>query len=112
MSIQRRLTMKIRKATDTEKKLWSESKQLYPLFGYTLVKGRMGGVISRWSCAIEYLGEGTGEPNYELHAPDGMRFTEGTHTLLGTTQDDLAGRCPYLEVCSEVGCDDHDEVTK
>lgn len=99
--------MKIRKATDTEKTQWADKKELYPLFGFVKVPGSLGGTLGHWQCALEYLGEGPDEPNYELHAPDGMRFDYGTHTILATTQRDLFDQCPRLEVCAEVGCEDH-----
>jgi hypothetical protein len=95
--------MKIRKATDIEKQRWTEAKELYPLFGYVVVEGSLGGTKGRWSCAIEYLGEGKDEPNYEAHAPKGMHFNNGDilHTVLGTTQQDLLDRLGELEECNE-----------
>lgn len=81
--------MAIVKATDAQKRQWAEAGELYPLFGYLTVKGSLNGTLGRWSCAIEYLGEGRDAPNYEIHAPRGMHFNDGQHTILGQIQSDL-----------------------
>ena len=83
--------MKIVKATDTEKNAWRNAKELHPLYGYVMVSGHR--------CAVEYLGEGPGEPNYEAHAPQGMHFDDGLHTVLGTNQKDLFMQLSALEKC-------------
>lgn len=90
---------RITKATDSQKRQWAEAKELYPLFGYLTVKGSLGGTLGKWACAIEYLGEGKDQPNYEIHAPKGMHFSDGPHSLLGTTQADLFMQLTTLEEC-------------
>lgn len=104
---------KIRKATDTEKKQWCTAgygntsiRAMYPLFGFIKVKGVLGGTVGFWQCEVEYLGEGRNEPNYEIHAPKGMHFIEGTHTLLATTQADCFERlCGNTLVECNDSCD-------
>lgn len=97
--------MRIRKATEQEKREWAAKKELYPLFGFVSVATQ--GTKGRIECAVEYLGEGEGEPNYEAHAPDGMHFYDGDalHTMLGTTQSDLLNRLGHLQKCSPATCD-------
>jgi hypothetical protein len=58
--------------------------ECHRLHGFVKVDGQ--------TCAIEYLGEGPGEPNYEVMAPTGHHFDEGVHSLLCTTLDDLQTR--------------------
>jgi hypothetical protein len=87
--------MRIRKAEAHEKKNYTG---INPLFGFVKVRGALGGVKTSWQCAVEYLGEGPDEPNYEVIAPTGMIFApDGTHTLLGVTQSDLVNRIGELE---------------
>lgn len=93
--------MRIRKATTQEKIDYRTGNPLYPLFGWVSVALR--GSKGRKECAVEYLGEGQGEPNYEAIAPDGMHFDNGDilHTMLGTTQSDLLNRLGRLENCTD-----------
>jgi hypothetical protein len=86
------MAKKIRKATDAEKRQWAEKKELYPLFGFIKVKGVLGRCVGFWQCEVEYLGEGKDNPNYEIHAPKGMHFMDGCHTLLAETQADCFER--------------------
>ncbi len=58
-------------------------------------------MLGHWRCAVEYLGEGKGEPNWEIHAPKGMHFGCGLHTILGTTQLDMLDRIMDLVECTE-----------
>ena len=85
-------TKKIRKATDTEKRQWAEAINLWPLVGYIKVKGVLGGTVGFWQCSVEYLGKGKNAPDYEVHAPKGMHFMNGKHTLLAETQADCLYR--------------------
>lgn len=73
--------MRIIKATPEEKAEYQNGNPVNPLFGFIIFDGHR--------LAVEYLGEGPGEPNYEVMAPSGKMFDGGTHTLLGTTQADL-----------------------
>lgn len=97
---------KIRKASATEKANYTVAGyKVHPLFGFIKVEGSLGGTKARWDCAVEYLGEGPENPNYEVLAPDGMRFRGGTHTLMGETQKDLCERiAERLETCPD-DCD-------
>ena len=79
--------MKIRKATEWEKGRWAEAKEPHHLFGNVEVSGTLGGTVSSWWCSLERYGE-TGL-TYELHAPPGMHFKAGMHTLQAATEDDL-----------------------
>lgn len=90
--------MKIIKATDADKKHY---RGLHPLFGSIIVPGVFGKTKGRWCCSVEYLGEGKGEPNYEVLAPTGMHFEQGTHTILGTTQRDLLDQIDSLVACNK-----------
>ena len=93
-----------RKATAVEVSAYAaiRPRPLYPLAGYL----KVGGV---W-CAVEFPGEGPGEPNYEAMAPAGQHFAEAgpgwgcnanLHSLLGTTLADLKHRADgmRLESC-------------
>lgn len=95
--------MKIRKAERHEAAQYDQTYHVHPLFGFARVGGVLNGVQAHWTVAIEYLGEGKGEPNYEAIAPKGMHFYDGDalHTYLGTTQKDLTDRLAGfpLEVC-------------
>jgi hypothetical protein len=92
--------MKIRKAEAHEK---ANYHGVYPLFGYVVVPSVIAGVKTRHTVAVEYLGEGPGNPNYESIAPKGMHFGDGLHTLLGSTQADLLERLDIdsLNECTE-----------
>lgn len=90
---------RIRRAHDFEKRMWSESGELYTLYGYVKVSGSLMGCKSSWLCPVEYLGEGKDEPNYEIHAPKGMHFEGGLHTILGTTQQDMFDQITDLVEC-------------
>jgi hypothetical protein len=68
-------------------------REISPLFGFVMVDGHR--------VAVEYLGEGKDEPNYEALAPDGYHFDCGTHTILGTTQRDLTDQIFGLEKCNK-----------
>lgn len=89
--------MKIIKATDEEKKAYAETqpRPVAPLFGWVMMQGQR--------IAVEYLGEGKDEPNYEAIAPTGFHFTEEVHTLIGVTQRDLLDRLAGngLESCTK-----------
>lgn len=91
--------MKIRKAQHYEKQHYSG---LHPLFGYVTMSSVLGGVRTRHTVVIEYLGEGRDEPNYEAILPDGFHLAlEGIHTVLGVTQKDLKTRLSAgLEECA------------
>lgn len=93
--------MKIRKAEDHEK---ANYNGLYQLFGYVTVPAVVAGTKTRFVCAVEYLGEGKDNPNYEAIAPKGMKFDGEVHTLLGCTQRDLLDRLFTLTECSK-DCD-------
>lgn len=90
--------MKIIKASEADKRHY---RGLRPLFGHVIVKGVFGKTKARWCCPVEYLGEGRDEPNYEVIAPTGMHFEQGTHTILGTTQRDLLDQIDTLVECNE-----------
>lgn len=100
---------KLRKASDSEKRNYADgTPKVHPLFGFIKVEGVLGGVKGHWDCAVEYLGEGRDNPNYEVMAPDGMRFEpDGCHSLLAFTQADAVSRLvgTHLEVCpDDCGC--------
>jgi hypothetical protein len=83
--------MKIRRATAEEQTAYQGISQLH---GWIKVSGQI--------CAVEYLGEGKYEPNWEVVAPSGFHFvSERTHTILGTTQRDMLDRVLGLEPCDE-----------
>lgn len=92
---------RIRKAHDFEKRQWSEAGELYTLYGYVKVSAVLQGYKTSYLCPVEYLGEGRDCPNYEIHAPDGMHFDCGLHTILGVTQADLLDRVGTLVECGE-----------
>lgn len=74
--------MRISKASPDQK---ASYKGITPLYGFARIDGQR--------CIVEYLGEGRDNPNYEVLAPDGFRFTpEGTTTLIGFTLSDLIER--------------------
>jgi len=95
--------MKIIKATEQQKRnyLDQDPRPLHNLFGTVEVRGSLNGIRATWSCAVEYLGEGLGEPNYEVLAPSGMHFETMVHTILGTTQRDMLDQITELEQCGE-----------
>jgi hypothetical protein len=91
--------LKIRRAEQHEIKHYNG---VHPLFGFITVPAVVAGVKTRYQVAVEYLGDGKGEPNYEAIAPKGLHFDEdGLHTILGTTQRDMLDRIVSLEECSE-----------
>lgn len=93
--------MKIRKAEDHEKKNY---RGVHPLFGFIdRVPGTFAKHKTHFAVAVEYLGEGKGEPNYEAIAPSGLHFDNGDrlHTVLGVTQRDLLDRISELVECTE-----------
>jgi hypothetical protein len=92
---------KIIKATEEEKaeymkaQKWPELEP--PLYGYVTISGQR--------CAIAYLGEGQGEPNYELFAPEGYSWSAECHSTLSPTLAELREeiRHAQLEKC-DAGC--------
>lgn len=75
--------LRVRKATGLESQQWrSQPDALYPLHGFVKLNG--------YDLPVEYVGEGKGQPNYEVHAPNKTHFRHaGTHTILATTLRDL-----------------------
>lgn len=93
---------RIRKAEQAEKMHYASTGPLHPLYGYITVNGVMGGTKGRWSCAVEYLGEGRDNPNYEVMAPNGLLFSpDYIHTLLASTLAEMYERLKYqrLALC-------------
>lgn len=91
--------MKIRKAEAHEIRNYSG---VYPLFGYVKVPAVLAGSKTSYNVAIEYVGEGKDQPNYEAIAPKGMHFDEeGLHTVLGPTQRDVLDRLGTLVECTK-----------
>jgi hypothetical protein len=87
-----------RRANPNEQKAYYEivPKPLYPLYGFVKVGGHL--------CYVEYLGEGSGNPNYEVMAPNGSHFApDRIHTLLCETLADLddATSGITIEPCTE-----------
>lgn len=85
--------MKIQIATNEEKKAYAATKPVYPLHGFVIVSGIR--------CPVEYLGEGPGEPNWEVLTPEGFQFDDGRHSILGTTQLDMLDQISGLEKDTE-----------
>lgn len=86
--------MKIRKATDNEKRDYEAARPVYPLYGFVQVGPH--------SCAIEFPNEGDGNPTYEIMAPDGLRFfPDDTHTLLCDTLEDVRTRAGGNELIAD-----------
>jgi hypothetical protein len=86
------------RANPNEQRAYSEivPTPLYPLYGFVKVSGKL--------CYVEYLGEGPGNPNYEVMAPRGFHFDgERVHTLLCGDLKDLDDRTSMynLEPCTE-----------
>ena len=77
--------MTIIKATPEEKIEYQKTNPVYPLYGWAISKKE------NYKLAIEYLGEGPGQPNYEVIAPDGYSWLE-EHTLLCFDLKDLRER--------------------
>lgn len=89
---------KERRATVLEKQQYDARQPVYPLWGFIKVDGQ--------ECPIEYTGEGPGNPNYEVMAPDGRHFVDGPlHSMLCADLKDLRERVSHaqLESCH---CDD------
>lgn len=88
---------KIIKATEEQKRAYAEQNKHRwhepPLYGYTTISGQQ--------CAIAYLGEGQGEPNYELFAPHGYCFSAECHSELSPTLKELQEEVNWstLEPC-------------
>jgi len=100
---------KIIKATDEQQREWRKTQVdlggINPprLYGYVTISGHR--------CAIAYLGEGQGEPNYELFAPDGYTFEmAGPHSELHSTLAELQksinwfNRGPLVECDADCDC--------
>jgi len=92
---------KIVKATEEQKRAYAEARRHLlcepPLYGYVTICGQR--------CVIAYLGEGQGEPNYELFAPEGYCFGPELHSDLYSTVAELREgireneRCKALQPC-------------
>ena len=86
-----------KRANPAEQRAYAETipTPLYPLYGFVKVSGQL--------CYVEYLGEGPGNPNYEVIASDGFHFDDCLHTLLCANLKDLNERtdCYGLEPCTE-----------
>ncbi|VVC05152.1 Uncharacterised protein [uncultured archaeon] len=83
--------MHVQKATMKQKKSYNG---LYPLYGFAKVNGQL--------CTVEYLGEGKGEPNYEVLAPENYQFVpDGVHSLLCETLTDMEVRIDGNELVKE-----------
>lgn len=64
-----------------------------PLYGFVKLPGILLGTKGFWVCPIEYIGEGRGEPNYEVLAFPGMHFDgESLHSILASTLAELKDR--------------------
>ena len=96
---------KIIKATDEQKREHRVENGAHepPLYGYVTISGHQ--------CVIEYLGEGQGEPNYELFAPEGYTFEMGgPHSSLYSTLAELReeasqfNRGPLTPCDADCGC--------
>ena len=74
--------MRLVRATKDEKSGYSG---IHPLYGWVQAGG--------YRLAVEYLGEGRGEANYEVLAPVNLTFEpDGTTSLLASTQSELMER--------------------
>ncbi len=73
------------------------TRPVHPLYGYVAVDGHQ--------CEIEFPNEGRDNPKYEVMAPEGFHFSEGLHSLLCFSMDDLRTRVAQngLVTCHE-GC--------
>lgn len=94
---------KIIKATAEQKAEYLEQRKDIkgqpPLYGYV--------EISEQECAIEFVGEGQGEPNYELIAPSGYCFGPDLHGYVASTLKELQADIDVatLEQCDhDCGC--------
>lgn len=97
---------KITKATRSEKIKYSQRrpKPVHPLYGVVNVSGT--------DCVIEFLNEGSDNPNYEVIAPAGKYFPEhDLHNVLCGTVADILDQmtgvtlepCPDGSSCSVCG---------
>jgi hypothetical protein len=97
------------KATKAQQESYAQQqpKPLYPLWGYAVVEVTKG---LKKNCPVEFLNEGKDNPNYEIMAPDGYKFTEGVHSLLCVNLADVRDRLKYngLEACAD-DCDCKEE---
>jgi len=97
--------MLIVKATPEERAEYAKKAFRPVLYGWAVSKRR------GLKLAIEYLGEGKDNPNYEIMAPDQHYFPmTGTHTLICFTYRDLKERTKEAEdvaPCTEHGEDGH-----
>lgn len=92
---------RIEKATRREKLQYASGRPVHPLYGFIVVGGQR--------CVIEYLGEGEGNPNYEVIAPPRMKFKEhDLHNVLSQTVEGVVEQMTgvTLEQCNGGnGCD-------
>jgi hypothetical protein len=86
---------RIIKATHREVLAYRKTNPVNDLFGFIRHNGN--------KFPVEGLFEGPGEPNYEVMCLPGFHFSEGTHTLLATTQAEAIERVQEnsIEHCTE-----------
>lgn len=104
----------VRKATEDEKKKYSEAvTRCYPLYGFVEMKNESG---EKFTCEVEFLGGAWGkrDPQYEIMLPAGYTADGGLHSMLCYDLADLRDRSySVLEKCEcDGGCASFWETVK
>lgn len=88
----------------------ADRRHLYPLHGWVDAPLEDSRSELTVRCALEDLRGHWSKPDpvWELRAPDGYIFDEGTHGLLGDTQARVLERFMHIERCNcDDGCAEH-----